>query len=173
MVNKKGERFTDESKGYGETVLPVMGQPGGVAFLVFDERILQKTEKVKRYTNDYLKEGLFLYGSTADEIARKAGIDEGCFRRTIEQYYPLAGLYGTWIKPAVMMTHGGLRINARTQVIHQRGFPIPRLFAAGDNTPGLGGSAIENCYCPGYLTGCGYLWALASGRIAGRNVAAG
>ena len=56
--------------------------------------------------------------------------------------------------------------------MHLQGHAIAGLYAAGDSTAGLGGGATSEGPCPGYLGGCGYLWALASGRIAGRNAVA-
>jgi predicted oxidoreductase len=161
----------EESKGYVETALPILGQPNGEAFLVFDERIKKSTEKMETYMEKYLRDGQFLCAQTSQELAIKANIDVENFQKTINPFYPYGDLYGTWVKPAIVMTHGGLKIDANAQVIHHQGFPIPHLYAAGDNAGGLGGGPTKDSLCPGYLMGCGYLWALSSGRIAGRNVA--
>jgi len=63
-------------------------------------------------------------------------------------------------------------VNSAAQVIYERGYPISSLYAAGDNTAGLGGGITEGLPFPGYI-GTGCLWALASGRIAGRNTTSG
>jgi predicted oxidoreductase len=105
------------------------------------------------------------------ELARNTGVDPDNFQKTAGQIFPRSKLYGTWVRTILIQSMGGLKINAKTEVIHRYGHPIPRLYAAGDNTPSLGGAATSDNPCPGYLTGTGYLLALASGRIAGQNAA--
>jgi len=171
LVNKNGQRFTDESKGYGLTAPPVMQQPDAIALLTLDERILKSVVKLNGNIDKYLKMGLFHYGETAFELADKTGIDLDNLQKTVNRYFPSGNLYGTWVRTILIQSMGGLKVNSRAQVMHCRGYPIPRLYAAGDSTPSLGGAATSDNPCPGYLTGTGYLWALASGRIAGQNAA--
>ena len=187
FVNKDGKRFVDEKIGYARSFPPVMRQRDSTALLVLDERIRKSIPKMEKY----IQQGLFIAGKTAGELAKNVGLDPETFQNTIREFneseggragtdvfghevnqLPLSGaLYGTWVKPAVIQTNGGLKINSKAQVINLDGRPIPCLYAAGDNTPGLGGAATEDCPCPGYITGCGYMWALSTGRIAGRNAA--
>ena len=171
LVNKNGERFTDESKGYGLTAPPVMQQPDGVALLVLDEALLKSVVKLHLNIDKYLNTGLVYYGETASELGRRTGIEPDNLQKTADQFFPSGKLYGTWVRTILIQSMGGLKVNSRAQVIHRRGYPIPRLYAAGDNTPSLGGAATSDNPCPGYLTGTGYLLALASGRIAGQNAA--
>ena len=171
LVNKNGERFTDESQGYGLTAPPVMQQADAVALLVLDEALLKSVVKLHRNIDKYLNTGSVYYGETASGLAQKTGIDPDNFQKTASQFFPSGKLYGTWVRTILIQSMGGLKINAKAQVIHHRGHPIPRLYAAGDNTPSLGGAATSENPCPGYLTGTGYLLALASGRIAGQNAA--
>ncbi len=171
LVNKNGERFTDESKGYGLTAPPVMQQPYAVALLVLDEALLKRVVKLHRNIDKYLNTGLFYYGETASGLAQKTGVNPDNLQKTASQVFPYGKLYGTLVRTILIQSMGGLKINAKTQVIHNDGHPIPRLYAAGDNTPSLGGAATSKNPCPGYLTGTGYLLALASGRIAGQNAA--
>jgi len=171
LVNKNGQRFTDESRGYGLTAPPVMQQPDATALLTLDERLLKSVAKLHGNIDKYLKMGLFHYGETALELADKTGIDLDNLQKTVNRYFPSGQLYGTWVRTIVIQSMGGLKVNSRAQVMHRRGYSIPRLYAAGDSTPSLGGAATSDNPCPGYLTGTGYLWALASGRIAGQNAA--
>jgi fumarate reductase flavoprotein subunit len=171
LVNKNGRRFVDESKGYVLTAPSVMCQSDGVAFLIFNDSVLKNVTKLCGNMDKCLNMGLFQYGNTALDLAKTAGIEPHGLEETIEEYFPSGNLYGTWVKPVVIQTMGGLRVNAEAQVMHSRGYPIPHLYAAGDNTPSLAGAATEDNPCPGYLTGTGYMWALASGRIAGQNAA--
>jgi len=171
LVNKNGERFTDESKGYGLTAPPVTQQPDAVALLVLDEELLKSVVKLHRNIDKYLNTELIYYGETASELAKRAGVDPDSLQKTAGQFFPSGKLYGTWVRTILIQSMGGLKVNSRAQVIHRHGHPIPRLYAAGDNTPSLGGAATSDNPCPGYLTGTGYLLALASGRIAGQNAA--
>jgi fumarate reductase flavoprotein subunit len=169
LVNKIGQRFVDESTGYVLTAPALMRQPGGIAFLVFDEKILKNVVKLRTYMERYREMDLLQFGNTALELAKATSIDPEPFKGTVHEHFPHARLYGTWVKPILLQTMGGLKVNARAQVIHQQGHPILHLYAAGDNTPSLAGAATPENPGPGYLTGTGYLWALASGRIAGQN----
>jgi flavocytochrome c len=169
LVNKEGRRFVDERKGiFSDTAFPLMLQPDNVALLVFGETLKRRTEKLEEDMDRYVAKGSFLYGRTADDLAAKANIEKEMFRATVEGYDLSGGLYGTWVRPLLVMTHGGLMVNSKAQVIHREGHVIPRLYAAGDNTAGLGGSITADRPYPGYI-GSGYLWALAAGRIAGRQ----
>jgi fumarate reductase flavoprotein subunit len=40
QLNARGERFHDETEGYSEASVQVLAQPGGVAWDVFDDRML-------------------------------------------------------------------------------------------------------------------------------------
>ena len=171
LVNKNGERFTDESQGYGLTAPPVMQQPDAVALLVLDETLLKSVVKLHLNIDKYLNTGLVYYGETASELGQKTGVNSDNLQKTVGQFFPSGKLYGTWVRTILIQSMGGLKVNSRAQVIHRDGHPIPRLYAAGDNTPSLGGAATSDNPCPGYLTGTGYLLALASGRIAGQNAA--
>ena len=61
----------------------------------------------------------------------------------------------------ITFTFGGLRINARTQVIDTEGLPIPGLYAAGEL---IGGLFYHN-----YPGGSGLIAGSVFGRIAGTN----
>lgn len=171
LVNKRGQRFVDEKMGlFSDTAFPTILQPDGVALLVVNEAMKRRITKLERYMDTYLRKELFFFGETSDELALRTGLDRSGFNFTMTGCGFSGALYGTWVKPALVMSHGGLAVNAATQVIHTDGHPISRLFAAGDNAAGLGGGISEDRPFPGYI-GTGCLWALASGRIAGRNAA--
>lgn len=173
LVNKNGLRFVDERKGlFSDTAFPMIREPDSMALLVFDEAIKTKVTKLERHADTYIRKGSLFFGRTADELASKAGVERDNFRSIAAERYPSGNLYGTWVKPTLAMTQGGLSVNRLMQVIHREGHPISQLFAAGDNTAGLGGSVDEERPFPGYI-GTGYLWALTSGRIAGWNAAVG
>jgi fumarate reductase flavoprotein subunit len=80
--------------------------------------------------------------------------------------------FGTWqppfvlvgpARPVVTVTEGGLRVDTSLRVLNQEGQPIPGLFAAG--ATGQGGLLLLG-------HGLHLMWALVSGRVAARSVAA-
>lgn len=177
-VNKEGRRFMDESFTYSRGSACLMRQTDSMAFAVFDE---ETRNKVSGDMN------LFA-GATPEDLGRKINIDAAILAETIASYNaklprvdayghpvekrPLRGsLFAVPFTGMIVMTHGGLKINSEAQVIHNKGHVIPGLYAAGDNAAGLGGPADGENACPGYLTGCANMTALAFGRIAGRNAA--
>lgn len=69
--------------------------------------------------------------------------------------------YATQLVPAVHHTMGGIRINAKTQVLDKAGNPIPGLFAAGEVTGGIHGD--------NRVGGNGIADAMVFGRQAGKQ----
>ena len=67
------------------------------------------------------------------------------------------------VKPRLIATYCGLRINNKGQVINVFGEPIPHLYAAGEVTGGVHGAA--------YMSGTAWGKAMAYGRIAVENMA--
>ena len=173
LVNKDAKRFVDESIGYVRAAVPVARQRDGMAFMIFDEQISAKVRQadIRRSVESYMKDGVVIEDSTVEGLAGKMNVDPVALRNTVAKLSFQGRLYAIPIIPCVIQTHGGVKINSEAQVISNEGRPIPRLYAAGDNAAGLAGPATEDCGCPGYMTGTGYLDAFVFGRIAGRNAA--
>ncbi len=66
----------------------------------------------------------------------------------------------------LLVTHGGIRINHRTEVVDDRDNPIPGLYAAGVEAAGRE-AGTYNVAMPGHSFG----FSVHSGRIAGENAA--
>ncbi len=66
----------------------------------------------------------------------------------------------------LLVTHGGIRINHRTEVVDDRDNPIPGLYAAGVEVAGRE-AGTYNVAMPGHSLG----FSVHSGRIAGENAA--
>jgi fumarate reductase flavoprotein subunit len=66
----------------------------------------------------------------------------------------------------LLVTHGGIRINHRTEVVDDRENPIPGLYAAGVEVAGRE-AGTYNVAMPGHSLG----FSIHSGRIAGENAA--
>jgi urocanate reductase len=95
-----------------------------------------------------------------------AGSDVDFARPLTSAMLPLANgpFYAILHWPAVHFTSGGLRIDPRARVIDIWGVPIPRLYAAGENTGGIHGM--------GRVGGNSTAAPIVFGRIAGAEAAA-
>lgn len=192
LVNAEGKRFTDELAQPG---LAIAQQPGGQAWLVFDERVAQMFSKPPHhvstapgvafaYLPDYRRHRKDLYHRTGDlgALARSLGMLPDALRATVEQHNAdlAAGAAGAAagrgalaqapfhalgpLESRIVITDGGLAVNAAHQVLDEEGAAIPRLYAAG--AVGQGGALLAG-------NGHHICWAVTSGRRAGRFAAQG
>ncbi len=66
----------------------------------------------------------------------------------------------------IMLTHGGIRVNQRCEVVDPEDMPIPGLYAAGVEAGGTDGDTYNM-----QLSGHSSSFAIGGGRIAGREAA--
>jgi fumarate reductase flavoprotein subunit len=179
QINARGERFHDESQGYSEAAAAVLAQPGGVAWLVFDDEILALARGFPDF-RDAEAAGACRAAADLAALARWIGCDGAALERTLAAVRPGAGdafgrrfersLAPPWhavkVTGALFHTQGGLDVDARCRVRRQDGTPLPGLWAAGGAARGVSGDAVW-----GYLSGNGLLSAVAGGFIAGRDIA--
>lgn len=185
MVNSRGQRFVDETADIAGMVHPVMAQPGGTAWVVFDQRI----EDLCAYTLEV--QGLREFGAirTAATIADLAGIigadssmvaatladldatdggrTDGTGRRWAGIAPPRWPMRVVKVCGALYHTQGGLQIDAGARVLRPDGSALPNLFAGGGAARGVSGPSYW-----GYLPGMGLGAAVTLGRIAGMAAAA-
>ncbi len=178
VVNTNGERFGNESTGYSEYAVPVLEQPGGVAWVVFDETIHNKAVPFADYQDLLAMDGV-RWVDSVDDLAQLIGAHPTTLGTTLEQAANCArGLtvdsFGRTLWPRVLAppyaavkttgalfhTQGGLRIDASARVL-RNGAPIPHLFAAGGAAAGISGHGAA-----GYMSGNGLLSALGLGYVA-------
>lgn len=139
------------------------------------------------YLGDYrrLRPDIYREGATPEALASAAGLPAGALCATVDAVRRLhADAAGTpdpfgrtrWaapfsqgpyitlgpVKAYIVMTEGGLVVDAQLRVLTEAGQPIPGLFAAGCN--GMGGLVLMG-------HGLHIAWALTSGRMAGRHAA--
>ena len=187
LVNKEGQRFTDErAKDGPQTSIPK--QTDRVAWIVMDDALARQFEAwpnfistapgvAYAYLSDYRKnrKDIFASGATLAELAAKIGVPAAALERTVAEYngdlpegcpaltsgpYVAIGPVKSWI----VFSDGGVRINRDFQALTPAGVPIPGLYAAGSS--GQGGVILEG---HGHHLG----WAFVSGRLAGRRAAMG
>jgi fumarate reductase flavoprotein subunit len=185
QVNLRGERFSNESRGYSEQATVVLQQPEGLVWTVFDARIAG----VARQFEDFRQAealGAVLAATTIEELARQMGVpaealtitmnevsglkyrnETDRFGRNFTESPPLQPPYhAVKVTGALFHTQGGLVVDRNARVVHEKGTLLPNLYAAGGAACGVSGSRAE-----GYLSGNGLLTAVGLGRIAGRAMA--
>jgi fumarate reductase flavoprotein subunit len=171
QVNASGERFSNEHLGYSEQCLPVLEQPGGYAWCIYDERLHQLGMTFPDYREanaagavrpapDFplLEESFVKIGKYADGEPDPFGRDFTTKPKLQPPYYAVK------VTGALFHTQGGLAVDEQARVLDADGRPIPRLFAGGGAACGVSGDHVW-----GYLSGNGLLSAVTLGRIAGRN----
>ena len=182
LVNADGQRFGDETTGYSEFGVPVLAQPGAVAWMIFDEEVHEQALPFADY-QQMVEAGI----RGADDLAGLAafvGCGETAMSATLNDVArftassavdPLGRTH--WpheLKPpytaikvtgALFHTQGGLLVNEHANVL-RGGETIPGLYAAGGAAAGISGFGST-----GYLSGNGLLSALGLGYLAGAAIA--
>jgi fumarate reductase flavoprotein subunit len=165
QVNARGERFHDETGGYSEAAAAVLAQPGGIAWNVFDARLLALARGFPDF-REAEAAGACREAENANALAALIGCDSDVLARTLAATQLEAPYTAIKVTGALFHTQGGLDIDARCRVLRERdGAPLPNLLAAGGAARGVSGRGID-----GYLSGNGLLSALAGAWIAARMI---
>ena len=182
LVNSLGERFGDETVGYSEYAREVLKQPGGIAWLVIDNRIDALCRAFGDYA-DLVATGGVEWWDDVDALAARIGAPARALsasvtsgQRARDGVRDVAGRtlweaaltepYGVIkVTGALFHTQGGLLTDGDAAVLKD-GLPIAGLFAAGGAAAGISGHGPD-----GYLAGNGLLAALGLGHLAGRAAA--
>ncbi len=183
LINRNGERFTDE---LGTPNLETAKQPGRIAWIVFDRKLAEKFSAwpffvstapgvAYAYLADYRRNRADIYhqSATLAGLAASMGVPAENLARTFADYNAAsrnarpaldsAPFYALGpVRSYVVFTDGGLKVTEKLEVVRGDGSVIPGLYAAGST--GQGGLLLEG---HGHHLG----WAFISGRIAGRNAA--
>lgn len=175
QVNALGQRFHDETQGYSEAAVKVLAQPGGIAWNVFDEPLLQ----LARVFPDFCeaeKAGALKTCTDAQSLAELIGCDGTTLAATLQEtavggaagrFFKralAAPFYAVKVTGALFHTQGGLDIDADCRVLREDGSAFHNLLAAGGAARGVSGNAVW-----GYLSGNGLLSAVAGGYIAAQT----
>jgi succinate dehydrogenase/fumarate reductase flavoprotein subunit len=174
LVNREGRRFTDELALPAEVIAR---QSAGEAFMVLDARIADKYERWPHYVStapgvafayidDYrrVRKDIFHAAQSIEALAPAIGAPAAALAETVAASRLGMGPYVAMgpLKAWMLLTHIGLAVNTRFEVLDAGGAPIPGLYAAG----GAGQGGFSSLY-HGHSLG----WALTSGRLAGRAAA--
>lgn len=190
-VNLGAERFADESLSYKILGTRCLEQPGGVAFQVFDQPIMDQSARAPNLNDfeDAFARGVIHRAATLADLARAVGLSPERLAATVGRYNAavtrghdpdfgratLGGGYGTpvridtppyYILPcctALLATYCGLRVDTDMRVLRGDGSPVPGLYAAGETVGGFHGA--------GYMSGSALGKAAIFGRVAGTGAA--
>jgi fumarate reductase flavoprotein subunit len=183
QVNRDGRRFGDETTGYSEHALRVLGEPEGLAWTVYDERLHHLALGFDDY-RQALAAGALVTAPTAATLAAALGLPANALEDTLDEYRAVADgqradafgrracrrleapLYGVKVTGALFHTQGGLLVDGAARVRRADGTPVPNLYAGGGTAAGLSGHGPG-----GYFSGNGLLTALGYGMLAGRDAA--
>ena len=180
LVNKNGERFTNEHKGYSELSPEVLAQPDYHVYMVFNQENADATPKFA----DYDTAGILTKADTLEKLATALSIDQEKFNATTEDY--MNGIekgqdslnrtlfpdnfdgpyYALEITADLRHTQGGLVTDTVGHVLKEDGTLIKGLYAAGGVMEGFSDTAGA-----GYMSGNGLLQAFVFGRLAGEHAA--
>lgn len=188
-INADGRRFVDESASYKQLGDACLQQPGRIAWQVFDQAVMRKSEPGVPLFDlaPSLESGLLLTADTLDELAAKCGLPAEALAATLARYnagvaagrepefgrdglchhagqmLPIAEppFYAYPSTTVVLATYCGLDVDADARVHDAFGAPIEGLFAAGEIMGGFHGRS--------YMTGTSLGKAAFFGRVAGRN----
>jgi fumarate reductase flavoprotein subunit len=179
QVNGEGRRFHDETQGYSEAAVQVLAQPGGIAWNVFDQSLLEFARGFPDF-REAEAAGAVRHAAGIPALAALIGCDAATLSATLAAVQPdalaadgrrfqralQAPYSAVKVTGALFHTQGGLDIDAGCRVLQQDGTPWPNLLAAGGAARGVSGNAVW-----GYLSGNGLLSAVAGGAIAARTIA--
>ena len=175
LINEEGQRFIDEVGTRDVVSAAEIAQTGSYSWLVVDQAMADASSVIQ----GYIKKGYTVTGTTYEELGKAMGVDAAAFAETMEKWNgyveakndpdfgrtsfanPLntAPYYAVKVTAGVHHTMGGLKINANTEVLNEKGEVIPGLFAAGEVTGGvhganrLGGNAVADFTVFGRIAG--------------------
>lgn len=185
LVNRDGERFSDEMADVSGQGVKVMRQPDHVAYMIYDQTLHDRYSHLHE-TKQALEVGAVKQGSTSAELCQalnlpsaaveqtlrdlaavKAGEKPDAWGRDFTGTHDLAPpYYGIRVTGALYHTQGGLEVDGNAQVKRAGGGLLPNLFAGGGAARGMSGPT-----CSGYIPAAGLCMAMTLGRLAGRAAA--
>ena len=186
LVNKNAVRFANEGQNYKKLSTVGMEQPDGIAFQIFDEKLMQRSGHDSSVNNfpEGVASGYIKKAGTIAELAAKMGLDPARLQETVTRYnndvkngvdtqfgrtsnlmaVDTAPFYIAACGNAITSTYGGITTNGDMAVVDWFGQPIEGLFAAGEVVGGFHGG--------GYFSGTSLSSSATFGRLAGLAAAA-
>ena len=187
LVNARGERFTHELANISGMCVPVLAQPDGIAWVIFDEGRHATCVEHSVEQRQLVEVGAIRRGNSWAELERSCGLPAGSlaaenaaieaartraqpdrFGREFTGLAPLqAPFCAVRVTGALFHTQGGLQIDRQARVVRTDGSPLPNLYAGGGAARSISGAQVT-----GYLPAVGLCMAITLGAIAGDAAAA-
>ena len=178
QVNRLGERFANEMRGYSEQAADIVRQPDGMVWTVFDVEAERNAALLPHHLT-MRASGEIVECADISALAAATGAPLPTLAATLAEVRPGLDRWGREftralvppyralrVRGALFHTQGGLIVDRDARVLRTDGTPFPNLFAGGGAARGVSGSGAD-----GYLGGNGLLCAVVLGRLAGRAAA--
>ena len=186
QVNAAGRRFENELENISGQALTILEQPGGVCWMVYDERLHRAAlERFAEY-RDAADIRACRSAAGIEELAAECQLPAGALVETLQGIARLARdnetdefgrrfsadeilappYYAIRVTGALFHTQGGLCVDREARVVMPAGDPLPNVFAGGGAARSVSGPGEW-----GYLPGMGLCTAVTLGRIAGQAAA--
>lgn len=166
LVNAEGKRFFDEMSTRDKVSAAELAQPGGFAWVVFDQTVYDNNKAIGRYDKD----GLVKAGDDAAALAAAIEVPADELQASIDGYNAVTlegatdpfgrtqgciafvdgAMYAIKVAPGIHHEMGGVRIDVKNRALAADGEPVPGLYAAGEVTGGIhgnnriGGNAVSD-----------------------------
>lgn len=186
IVNRLGDRFTDESDDIAGMVHPLARQPDGIGWVIYDAEIEARCAHIPELAQ-LMELNAQKSAASIEELAVLIGAAPDRLAAAIENVQRIAGERGRdafgrdWasdrpphasyralrVTGALYHTQGGVEVDTQARVLRNDGTAFPNLFAGGGSARSVSGPSSW-----GYLPAMGLTTAVVLGRVAGRSAAA-
>ncbi|MEZ5475212.1 MAG: FAD-dependent oxidoreductase [Steroidobacteraceae bacterium] len=186
LVNVRGQRFTHELANISGMCIPVLAQPEGRAWVLFDQQRLTASLGHSIELQQLKQLGAVKSAAHLPALESQMGVAAGSLTQTLAQvaaskaagtvdslgrsFAKLDALAPPYcairVTGALFHTQGGLRVDSEARVLRADGTALPNLFAGGGTARSISGPDVT-----GYLPAMGLCMAITLGRIAGRAAA--
>jgi fumarate reductase flavoprotein subunit len=185
LVDQTGHRFVDEMEDIAGLMLPILGRPNGLAWVIFDASVQARCAHIPE-TQALMALNAARRGDTAVELAGRIGVDPAILSATLRDAWaaaeagrpdaagrvwgrdrpPSGELLALKVGGALYHTQGGLQVDGSARVLRKDGTCLPNLFAGGGAARSVSGPSSW-----GYLPAMGLCTAVTLGWLAGRAAA--
>jgi fumarate reductase flavoprotein subunit len=185
LVNTAGLRFVDETADIAGMVHPVLAQPDGQAWVIFDAEIEARCAYIPETAQLIALNAAKIAGTIPDlaqainvpidaleasfaeaRQARAEGRKDALGRDWSGDPPPSGAYRALKVRGAIYHTQGGLQTDGAARVLRPDGSALPNLYAGGGSARGVSGPSFW-----GYLPAMGLCAAVTLGRLAGLNAA--
>lgn len=197
IVNKKGERYVNESISYKDTGMFTLDQPDAKGYQIIDQKIYERQVRLAKKSSDDITMGLdaakirlLVKGNSVEELARKIGVPPDALRNTIDRYnnyvdggrdmeFGRTTLAGNFGRPVKLDTPPFYSFETRAHFLSTyAGLVVDknmRVLSPGGPIRGLfaAGEIVGGFHGAGYHSGTALGKAIIFGRLAGRNAVSG